>query len=45
MISYEHGITTIISKLNSLYKKDELNEKFEVLQHLERYRRSTETEM
>ena len=44
-ISHDNGITTIINKLNSLYKKDKLNEKFEDLKHFESYKRSTETQM
>ena len=33
-ISHENGVNLIINKLNKLYKKDELNEKFEDLENL-----------
>ena len=41
----DNGITTIINKLNSIYKKGELNEKFEDLECFESYKRSPETQM
>ena len=44
-ISHEDGVTLIINKLNKLYKKDELNEKFEDLEKFENYKRSSETPM
>ena len=34
--------STIINKLNSLYKKDELNEKYEDLEPFDSYKRSPE---
>ena len=43
-VSHEGGITAIVNNLNKLYTKDELNEKFEDLKHLECYRRSTKTQ-
>ena len=39
-ISHKDGVTMIINKLNKLYKKDELNEKFEDLEKFENYKRS-----
>ena len=44
-ISHENGVHLIINKLNKLYKKDELNEKFEDLEKFENYKRSSETSM
>ena len=44
-ISHEDGVSIIINKLNNLYKKDELNEKFEDLERFESYKRSSETQM
>ena len=44
-ISHEDGVTIIINKLNNLYKKDKLNEKFEDLERFESYKRSSETQM
>ena len=44
-ISHNNGVTTIINKLNSLYKKDKLNEKFEGLERFESYKRSPEMQM
>ena len=41
----DNGITTIINKLNSIYKKGELNEKFEDLECFESYKKSHETQM
>ena len=44
-ISSEQGVDRIISKLNDLYKKDELNEKFEDLEKFESYKRDPDTSM
>lgn len=44
-ISSEQGVDRIILKLNDLYKKDELNEKFEDLEKFESYKRDPETSM
>ena len=42
-ISNEDGVVMIINKLDGLFKKDELNEKFEDLERFEAYKRPSET--
>ena len=44
-ILHDNHITTIINKLNSQYKKDELNGKYEDLEHFESYKGSLEIQM
>ena len=42
-ISSKDGVKLIVEKLNILYKKDELHEKFEDLENFESYRRASDT--
>lgn len=44
-IWHDNDIITIINKLNSLCKKDKLNEKLEELERFESYKRLPETQM
>lgn len=44
-ISHKNRVSIIINKLNVLYKKDELNKKFEDPERFEGYKRSLETPM
>ena len=42
-ISAKNGVKSIINKLDALYKKDELHEKFKDLENFESFKRSSDT--
>ena len=44
-ISSQDGVKLIVEKLNILYKKDELHEKFQDLENFESYRRASDTDI
>ena len=44
-ISSQDGVKLVVEKLNILYKKDELHEKFQDLENFESYRRASDTDI
>ena len=44
-ISSQDGVKLIVEKLNILYQKDELHEKFQDLENFESYRRASDTDI